>query len=386
MVDAKDDTEFANAVIRFGFARLEQIEECLKLKERITRAGLKPKSLLQIMLAKGYITKEQADQIENNRGTSVDTRPAAAAAGQAPVEIPQKISGYRILQKIGEGAIGTVYKALQLSMDRVVAIKVLLPRYAANDRLREKFFSEARIAAKLAHPNIVQAIDVGQENGIYYFVMEYIDGPTVGHLLKRGGALDEKRVIHIVTQVAQALSYAHRHGVIHRDIKPDNIMLTREGTVKLCDLGLAKAIHDPDDVKAGIIVGTPYYLSPEQAKGDVNIDARADIYSLGAAFYHMVTGTVPFPGDNAVAVVTKHLTEPLEPPRVRQPLVSPAVNFVITKMMAKDREDRYQSADELIKDLEAIAAGGDPKGFSRADATRQKIKPRFRRVRRRFRR
>jgi serine/threonine-protein kinase len=384
MPEERDDTKFADAAIRFGFAKLEQVEECLKLQERISRAGLKPKPLAQLMLAKGYITKEQLDKISTGQAgqtaakseppaqTAVATKTGNNTAAAAPSGTYQ-IPGYDIIGKIGEGAVGGVYKAKQLSMDRVVAIKILADKHTKNEKMREKFMSEARTAAKLSHPNIVQAIDVGIDTTTHYFVMEYIDGPTVGHLLKRGGALDEKRALNLVIQVGQALDYAHRHGIIHRDIKPDNIMMTREGVVKLCDLGLARTVHDPDQVKSGVIVGTPFYISPEQAKGDPNIDARADIYSLGATFYHMVCGEVPFPGDNAVAVVTKHLTEPLTPPRQRQSLVSPEVSYIICKMMAKNRDERYTSSGLLLKDLTSVAEGASPQGFVAQDATRRKI-------------
>jgi serine/threonine-protein kinase len=384
MPEERDDTKFADAAIKYGFAKLEQVEECLKLQERISRAGLKPKPLAQLMLAKGYITREQLEKIVNTQPVAAAARspsavpaPVGAAPSRPSAERPSgslQIPGYEIIGKIGEGAVGGVFKAKQLSMDRVVAIKVLSDKHAKNEKMREKFMSEARTAAKLSHPNIVQAIDVGQDGSTQFFVMEYIDGPTIGHLLKRGGAMDEKRALNIVLQVARALDYAHRHGIIHRDIKPDNIMTTREMVVKLCDLGLARAVHDPEQVKSGVIVGTPYYISPEQAKGDPNIDARADIYSLGATFYHMICGEPPFPGDNAVAVVTKHLTEPLQPPRQRQSLVSPEVSFVICRMMAKNRDERYTSASGLLKDLEAISEGGSPAGFTSPDATRRKLK------------
>jgi serine/threonine protein kinase len=396
MPESNEDTTFADNAIKLGFAKLEQVEECLKLQDRISRAGLKPKPLAQLMLAKGYISKDHIEKIEASTrvapAPSVRSASAAAPSGGtgspsvAAKGWPEKIAGYRIQSLIGEGAIGSVFKALQISMDRIVAIKILSPKHSQNDRMREKFMTEARTAAKLSHPNIVQAIDVGQEGGFYYFVMEYLDGPTVGHLLKRGGALDERRTVQIVMQVAQALEYAHRHGIVHRDIKPDNIMMTREGVVKLCDLGLARTVHDPDKVKAGIIAGTPYYMSPEQARGEPTLDGRADLYSLGAAFYHMVTGEVPFSGDSAVAVVTKHLTEPLKPPKEKQPLLSPSINHIIVKCMVKNKEERYAGAADLIKDLNAFLDGETPAGMERPeDGTARRLKRPLRR-RRRFRR
>jgi serine/threonine-protein kinase len=278
-------------------------------------------------------------------------------------------------------------------MDRIVALKVLAPRYAANDRFRERFLREARAVAKLNHPNIIQGIDVGESNGIYYFTMEYIDGPTVGELLKRGGALDEKRALNIVMQITRALNHAFQHGIIHRDIKPDNIMLTRDGVAKLCDLGLAKVASEegPESTRPGASMGTPYYISPEQARGEADVDTRSDIYSLGATFYHSVVGDVPYPGESAAGVITKHLTEPLVSPRQRNPLVSATIEYVILKMMEKDRENRYQTPQELLRDLEAIAAGGVPEGFAAEEDAKSATAPKLRRSRllrnvRRFRR
>jgi serine/threonine-protein kinase len=295
------------------------------------------------------------------------------------------IQGYKILTKIGQGAMGSIYKALQISMDRVVAIKCLASKYSQNDKFRERFLREARAVARLNHPNIIQGIDVGDSNGVHYFAMEYIDGPTVGELLKRGGALDEKRAINIVTQISRALQHAFNHGIIHRDIKPDNIMLTREGVAKLCDLGLAKLQTkedgDASGTRPGASMGTPYYIAPEQARGEQNVDTRADIYSLGASFYHMVAGEVPFVGQSAADVISKHLTEPVTPPRVKNPLVSGAVDWVIVKMMQKAREDRYQTPTELVRDLEAIAAGGAPEGFVQESQAKSSALPKLRRGR-----
>jgi serine/threonine-protein kinase len=281
--------------------------------------------------------------------------------------------------------MGSIYKALQVSMDRIVAIKCLAPKYAANDKFRERFLREARAVARLNHPNIIQGIDVGDSNGVHYFAMEYIDGPTVGELLKRGGALDEKRALNIVTQIAKALQHAFNHGIIHRDIKPDNIMLTREGVAKLCDLGLAKVAspqdNDSSGTKPGASMGTPYYIAPEQARGEQTVDTRADIYSLGASFYHMTAGDVPFPGQSAADVISKHLTEPVTPPRVKNPLISGPVDWVIVKMMQKAREDRYQTPNELVKDLESISAGAMPDGYAQEVEEKSSSIPKLRRSR-----
>jgi serine/threonine-protein kinase len=354
MPEEKENLHFGAIAIKLGFTTLEKVDECLRLQEKMKELGVAPKKLGEIMLAKGYLTDAQAREIFKYQGMR---------GGHT------SISGYKILTKIGQGSMGSIYKALQISMDRIVAIKCLSSKYAANDRFRERFLREARAVARLNHPNIIQGIDVGESNGVHYFAMEYIDGPTVGELLKRGGALDERRALNIVTQIARALNHAFNHGIIHRDIKPDNIMLTREGVAKLCDLGLAKLPTQEGDAsgtKPGASMGTPYYIAPEQARGEHDVDTRADIYSLGASFYHMVAGDVPFPGQSAADVISKHLTEPVTPPRHRNPMISPAVEHVILKMMQKAREDRYQTPAEVLRDLEAVSQGGRPDGFAPA--------------------
>ena len=369
MPEPHENLHFGAIAIKLGFTTLEKVDECLRLQEKMKELGVAPKKLGEIMLAKGYVTESQVKEIFKYQGMK---------GGHTSIQ------GYKILTKIGQGAMGSIYKALQISMDRIVAIKCLAPKYSQNDKFRERFLREARAVARLNHPNIIQGIDVGDSNGVHYFAMEYIDGPTVGELLKRGGALDEKRALNIVTQIARALQHAFNHGIIHRDIKPDNIMLTREGVAKLCDLGLAKLPKDTGDAsgtRPGASMGTPYYIAPEQARGEQNVDTRADIYSLGSSFYHMVAGEVPFVGQSAADVISKHLTEPVTPPRVKNPLVSGGVDWVIVKMMQKAREDRYQTPNDVVKDLEAITAGGMPDGYAQEVEENSSSIPKLRRSR-----
>jgi eukaryotic-like serine/threonine-protein kinase len=369
MPEPQENLHFGSIAIKLGFTTLEKVDECLRLQEKMKELGVAPKKLGEIMLAKGYVTDGQVKEIFKYQGLR---------GGHTSIQ------GYKILTKIGQGAMGSIYKALQISMDRIVAIKCLAPKYSQNDKFRERFLREARAVARLNHPNIIQGIDVGESNGVHYFAMEYIDGPTVGELLKRGGALDEKRALNIVTQIAKALHHAFGHGIIHRDIKPDNIMLTREGVAKLCDLGLAKLPTQDGDAsgtRPGASMGTPYYIAPEQARGEQSVDTRADIYSLGSSFYHMSTGEVPFPGQSAADVISKHLTEPVTPPRVKNPLISGAVDWVVVKMMQKAREDRYQTPSELVRDLESIAAGGAPDGYVEEAQQKSSTIPKLRRGR-----
>ncbi len=366
MSDDRETLRFGEIAIKLGFTSLEHIEECMRLQEKMVQLGSPMKKLGDILLAKGYITEVQLREILKMQENRIGA-----------ISIP----GYRILSKIGQGSMGSIYKALQVSMDRVVAIKILSPKYGQNRVFRERFVSEARAVARLNHPNIIQGIDVGEANGFHYFAMEYIDGPTVGELLKRGGALDEKRALHIVIQISRALHHAFQHGILHRDIKPDNVLLTRDGVAKLCDLGLAKIQkrEDPSGTRPGAAMGTPYYISPEQARGEENVDTRSDIYSLCATLHHMVVGQVPFQGESASAVIAKHLTEPLVSPRERNPLVSPQVEFILLKGMQKAREDRYQFPHEILRDLEAVTQGGEPQGFRPAGEKRGIASPKLRR-------
>ncbi len=210
-----------------------------------------------------------------------------------------QIPGYQVISKIGKGSMGVVYKAKQMSVDRIVAIKILLDPLAQNKEFIKRFEREAKIAARLSHNNIVNAIDAGEVDGHYFFVMEYVEGPTIKDYLDKHKTFDEKEALRIVLAVAEALKHAHSRGLIHRDIKPENIILTRDA-VKLADLGLARITDDEKWglSEAGMAIGTPYYISPEQVRGQTNIDIRADIYSLGATLYHMVTGRVPYGGDS----------------------------------------------------------------------------------------
>jgi serine/threonine protein kinase len=285
--------------------------------------------------------------------------------GPVPAPIPSdtrvqpvpSVAGYEVLEVLGRGSMATVYKARQLSLDRIVALKVLHPALAQNPGYARRFEREALASARLSHPNIVAAFDVGEDHGVRYLVMEFVAGRTVAQLLS-DGPLAERRAAGIVLQVARALDHGHRGGLVHRDVKPANILVTREGVAKLGDLGLAKEVQaDGSQTDEGIAMGTPFYVSPEQARGEKRVDIRTDIYGLGATFFHMVTGRVPYPGANPAVVMTRHLNEPVPEPDEVNPSLSRAVSQIIEKMMAKEREGRYQSPAELMAELQAYLDG-----------------------------
>jgi serine/threonine-protein kinase len=208
----------------------------------------------------------------------------------------------------------------------------------------------------------VQAIDVGEAGGYHYFVMEYVEGKTVADDLAAGNIFDEKDALDIIIQVAHALAHAHAHGLIHRDVKPKNIMISKDGVVKLADMGLAREITDIKlaETEAGKAYGTPYYIAPEQIRGKIDIDGRADIYGLGCTFYHMVTGQVPFMADDSAEVMRKHLREPLTPPDHINTSLTAGVSETIEVMVAKRRKNRYNNVEELLLDLEALRNGQLP--------------------------
>lgn len=273
---------------------------------------------------------------------------------------PPVLGDFEILDRIGQGGMGTVFKARQRSMDRLVAVKVLRPALASDAAYVERFWREARAAARLSHPNIVLAITAGEDHGYYYFVMEYVEGHTVGLLLK-AGPLAEQNALRITLQIARALDYAwSKERIVHRDIKPGNILITPDGTAKLADLGLAHEVTLEDEDAFGAdrkILGTPHYIAPEQIQRRPDLDVRCDLYALGATLFHMVTGRAPFEGRNTKALLNKHLREPAPDPRELRPELSDGLARILQKLLAKDRDDRYPDAKNLAADIEAVLRG-----------------------------
>jgi serine/threonine-protein kinase len=263
-----------------------------------------------------------------------------------------QIGDFRLVKRLGEGGMGAVFKARQLSMDRDVALKVL-PKHLAKDKgFVERFYREARASAKLDHPNIVRGIAVGEAQGFHYFAMEFIDGESCEKLLEQG-RVAVADAVRIAIEVARALDHAHAKGLVHRDIKPDNIMITRAGVVKLADLGLAKAIEEDQALtQTGSGFGTPYYMPPEQARSAKHVDNRSDIYALGATLYHLLTGQIPYPGETALEILTAKEEKPHAPARRANPEVPEMLDLIIDKMMARDPKARFQNAAELIASLE----------------------------------
>lgn len=272
----------------------------------------------------------------------------------------QPFRDYEILDRVGAGAMGTVFKARQKKLGRIVALKVLKPSLARDSRYVDRLRREARLVASLNHPHIVTGYDLGEEGGYHFFVMEFVEGKSLRALLTERGRFAEAEVLAIGREVAEALDHAYRSGVIHRDVKPGNILIDEQGRAKLTDLGLAKGPTDLTLTRDGATVGTPQYISPEQARNPQDVDVRSDLYSLGATLYHMATGTPPFRGATMAELLTKVLHEVPEAPDAVNPELSPGLSLVLRKLLAKELRVRYQTPRELLDDLERVAQSLPP--------------------------
>jgi len=263
---------------------------------------------------------------------------------------------YEILQRVGGGGMALVYKAQDLYLHRKVAVKVLRPQFAGDENFVRRFRREAQSAASLSHPNVVAIYDVGQYEDTHYIVMEYVDGTTLKEKIRQEGALPVSAALEIATRIAEALEHAHQNGIIHRDIKPHNILLSANGRVKVADFGIARAATGVTLTHTGSMIGSAHYFSPEQARGGITGE-RSDLYSLGVVMYEMVTGRVPFDGDSPVSVAIRHLQEDVPSPRQFNPGMPREVEAVIMKAMQKEECRRYHTATQLRKDLERCLAG-----------------------------
>ncbi len=275
-----------------------------------------------------------------------------------PVDNPRVYSGrYEITHLVARGGMAQVYRAVDRQLDRPVALKVLFPELSVDKTFVERFRREAQAAANLSHPNIVPVFDWGEDDGSYFIVMEYVDGRALSAVLKDPEPMPPRQIANIGAGVAAALAFAHRHGVIHRDVKPGNVLITPDGEVKVTDFGIARAVNTEESLtQTGAVMGTAAYFSPEQAEGK-GVDARSDIYSLGVVLYEMAVGRPPFTGDSPVAVASKHVRDQPILPRVANPAVPTALNAIIMKAMAKNPDERYGSAEELRADLLRFADG-----------------------------
>jgi serine/threonine protein kinase len=316
---------------------------------------------------------KSGDDAEDKGDFKVDSPTKMKKAAKVAAAVPETIGGYRVVKELGRGGMGAVYLAEQVSLDRPVALKIMNAEWGSDPAFVARFTREAYAAAQLTHHNIVQIYDFGKQREINYFSMEFVDGQSLGQLVKKQGKLDVEQAVGLALQAARGLRFAHDRGMVHRDIKPDNLMLNTQGIVKVADLGLVKTpgadeiLANParqgggvpaggtkltNVTRVGLAMGTPAYMSPEQAKNAAGVDQRADIYSLGCTLYVMLTGRPPFQGTTVMEIISKHATAPLVPPDTIVKRVPKELSAIIQKMVAKRPEDRYADMGEVAKALE----------------------------------
>lgn len=349
MASQNSDEAFARHLLHSRVVDAAQIQAATAEQIRMEKAGEK-KALGDVMIGMGLITPVIREHVE--RLLSEGQHAGIQALGQ-----------FKLLKKLGEGGMGAVYLAEDTLVGRRVALKVLPKKHASDESFLTRFKREARATGKLNHENIVTAYTTGEELGFHYYVMEFCDGEPLDKRLKRDKVLPWNEAVAITIQVARGLQHAHDSQIIHRDIKPGNIFLTQSGTAKILDMGLSKNLGGTESsfrTETGAALGTPHYMSPEQARGDKNMDGRTDIYSLGATLYHLVTGTTPFHGSSPAVIMMKHLNELLPNPQDVREGIPDGVANIIRKMMAKDSNDRYRDCAALLRDLELVIAGNEP--------------------------
>jgi serine/threonine-protein kinase len=314
----------------------DRAERCLRKQQELARAGKKV-TLLKLMVADGLLTRTQA-----------------LVLGRAPLEKVQPFPNYRLLRRVDEGGMALVYEASYEPLDARVALKILLTEYGLEERFQKRFEREAKLLLLFDHPNIVEGRDFCVEDGVCFYAMGFVDGVSVLDLIEQDVELTEGFALHVACQIGEAMEHMDEKGVVHRDIKPDNFVVDSEGTARIIDFGLAKIVKGMrEDTAEATTVGTVEYMSPEQAKGEASVDIRSDIYSLGASIYHMVTGRLPFEGDQH-EIMRGHVLEDLRFPASGR-RVSPPVQMIIHKAMAKDRGERYATSRELVDDIRAVA-------------------------------
>jgi len=358
------DEAFARAAQQGGVVSYDDVEAARVEQAQNAKQG-RLLALAEVLIEQGIITAKQRENLEK--------KVLAQQAGGI-----MKLGQYKLLKKLGEGGMGAVYLAEDLNVGRKVAVKVLPKKHSDNQEFLTRFRREAQSTGKLNHVNIVGAHTVGEERGLHYYAMEYCDGEPLDSILRRELFIQWDLAVNVVLQVARGLKHAHEHGIIHRDIKPANIFICKplgsgrrgdEGEVfaegfvaKILDLGLSKTLGGGSSfyTQTGVALGTPHYISPEQANGDKNIDGRTDIYSLGATFYHLVTGEPPFHASTAMAIMLKHIKEQLPNPQDIRDEIPDGVVQVIQRMMAKAPADRYPGCKELLDDLELVIDGKMP--------------------------
>jgi serine/threonine-protein kinase len=333
---SRKDIELASLLFRSGILSQEEIQSALGHQGKLLTEG-QIVGLPEILAERGLIPPE-----------------AVATFSDTPLNETQPFPDYELAEQIGEGASSTVYRGIYKPRELPVAVKVLLPEQELMRKPLKRFMRESHLLCKLRHHNIIRGYEVRKIAGWRFLSMEWFPGNTILEHIEKRGRLDGPTALHVARQIASALSCLHENRIIHRDIKPGNVLVDDDWTVKLIDLGLCRMLDAPPSEEAdGTTVGTVGYLSPEQAKGATDLDIRSDIYSLGVSLYHMVIGEVPFTGDDDFEVMSKQIMQRLGSDELKRLNISPNVHYTIEKMMAKDRDMRYQHPDEIVAELDA---------------------------------
>ncbi|MEE8104412.1 MAG: serine/threonine-protein kinase [Planctomycetota bacterium] len=327
------DIELASLLYRNGILTQEEIQSALGHQGRLLSEGT-IKSFVEILVERELLPEE-----------------SALSFSDEPLEKIQPLKDYRLDEEIGDGASARVYRGEYLPRELPVAVKVLHAEQALQEKPLKRFAREARLLCKLEHKNVVKGYECRKSNGFWFCSMEHVNGGTILEKIDKRGALRAPDALHVTRQIASALAYLYSQNIVHRDIKPGNVMADDAWNIKLIDLGLCRIIGKPEEA-SGVTVGTVGYISPEQARGH-DLDVRSDIYSLGVSLYHMVAGEVPFAGDNDLEVMSKQIMQSLKSDQLKKLNIPPFVHYTIEKMMAKDREIRFQTPDEIVKELDA---------------------------------
>jgi len=327
------ETRFLRLAMQTKVLTRDQLKACLEYQEQKQKEGSKI-PVWDCTVLTSMLDQNVAEKLQN-------------LAGDLNID---KLGEFTVVRKLGEGGMGSVWMGAGPDKQKV-AVKVLSRELAKQRSFLTRFFREAQASIKLQHKNIVRGLAVGEDRGHYYFAMEFVQGKTVGDMLEQGGAMAPEEATDIILQIAEALAYAHANNLVHRDIKPDNIMVTKDGVAKLADLGLARQVDAEMTAltRTGTSMGTPHYMAPEQVTDAKRADARADIYSLGATWYHMVTGEFPFSGDSVLEIYQKHLKEPVKSPQSVRPGLPRGISLTIERMMAKEPDRRIQTVQDLCQ-------------------------------------
>jgi len=322
--------------VKLGHITKEQVQTCLNSQQE--QGG----DLFDLVVASGFMKRDQIAFIINRAKESV--------GGGDPLEGKKDpIPGFTIKEKIGQGGMAVIYRARNKE-GQEVAIKILRPTHAQNPAFIQAFFNEAKFMISLEHPNLIKGYRVGKAGNLVLMIMEYVPSRSVQEILDKEGPFKEAVALHVVTQLAETLDYLKTQGITHQDVKPENTLMTADGSIKLCDLGFAKTVSESGG-QQDTTSGTVQYMSPEQAKGRTDVDIRSDIYSLGATLYHLIVGNVPFSGKTEMDIMSKQVLDGLNSNEVKNRHISSHMHYFIEKMMAKEREIRYQTPREFIEDV-----------------------------------